>query len=208
MLAYSVAVDSPPNLVIRADRGRGAERRLTKNGNEQQYANSFTPDGKLLVFHAITATTGTDLYVVDLTQESATPQRLLQTRANEHSGRVSPDGRWMAYVSDESGQPEVYIARFPELQGAVRVSSGGGSRPSWRRDGNELFFLAPGGRMMALAIASTNTAVNPGAPAELFRSVFYGDVYAPDPTGQRFLTARPTASSDIVPLEIITAPFR
>jgi Tol biopolymer transport system component len=208
MLAYSVAVDSPPNLVIRAERGRGAERRLTNNGNEQQYANSFTPDGKLLVFHAITATTGTDLYVVDLTQESATPQRLLQTRANEHSGRVSPDGRWMAYVSDDSGQPEVYIARFPELQGAVRVSSGGGSRPWWRRDGKELFFLAPGGRMMALAIATTNAAINPGAPTELFRSVFYGDVYAPDPTGQRFLTARPTASSDIVPLEIITAPFR
>ena len=208
VLAYSVAVDSPPNLVIRGDRGRGAERRLTRNGNEQQYANSFSPDGRLLVFHAITATTGTDLYVVDVTEANATPQRLLQTRANEHSARVSPDGRWMAYVSDESGQPEVYIARFPELQGGVRISSGGGSRPWWRRDGKELFFLAPGGRMMAIDIATGSGTIAPGSPAELFRSVFYGDVYTPDASGQRFLSARPAASSEIVPLEIITAPFR
>jgi Tol biopolymer transport system component/tRNA A-37 threonylcarbamoyl transferase component Bud32 len=204
LLAYSIAVDSPPNLVIRDNQGRGAERRVTNNSAEQHYANSFTPDGRTLVYHAISPTTGTDLYVVNLAEDDSAPQRLLQTRANEHSARVSPDGRWVAYVSDESGQQEIYLARFPELQGARRVSSGGGLRPAWRRDGRELFYLAPGGRVMAMAFDGT-TAASGGT--ELFRSTLYADAYAIDGSAARVLLARPAAAADVVPLEIITNPL-
>ena len=207
-LAYSIAVDSPPNIVVRADNGRGAERRITTHAGEQHYANGFTPDGTLLVYHAITPTTGTDLYAVRVDEDSPTPQRLLQTRANEHSGRVSPDGRSIAYVSDESGRPEIYLARFPEMQDARRVSGSGGSRPLWRPDSRELFYLAPGGRLMAVAIAGTDGSLTPGTVTELFRATFYGDAYTADATGQRFLIARPSASRDLVPLEIITNPMR
>ena len=120
-LAYSVAADSPPNLVVRGDGGQGAERRLTQQPTEMQYATSFTPDGRQIVYSALTATTGSDLYAISATDERPTPQRLLQTSANEGQGRVSPDGRWLAYVSDESGQPEVYASPFPGAAGQGRA---------------------------------------------------------------------------------------
>lgn len=207
-LAYSIAADTPPNLVIRGDNGRGPERRVTASAGEQHYANSFTPDGRTLVYHAISATTGTDLYAVSVTDDKPTPQRLLQTRANEHSGCVSPDGRWIAYVSDESGREEIYLARYPELQGATRLSEGGGTRPSWRRDGQELFYVAPTGRLMSIAKATERSSAAPAAALELFRTAFYGDAYAADPAGARFLIARPAASTEVVPLELMTGVLR
>jgi eukaryotic-like serine/threonine-protein kinase len=207
-LAYSIAVDSPPNLVLRGASTDSTEKRLTRSASDQHYATSFTPDGQQLVYHAMTAATGADLYVVGTRDEHPAPQRLLQTRANEHSARVSPDGRWLAYVSDESGQSEIYVSRFPELQGRTAVSSGGGVRPLWRRDGKELFYVAPGGRIVAVAAAEDKGTFRPGPPVELFRATLYADAYAVDPAGQRFLIARPAAATDMVPLEIVTNPFR
>ena len=115
-LAYSIADDTPPNLAIRGEQGRGPERRLTRQPAEQQYANSWTPDGRSLVYEALSGDTGWDLHLVSTTDQNAAPQRLLQTRANETTGRVSPDGRWLAYVSDESGQQQVYVAAFPSCR--------------------------------------------------------------------------------------------
>jgi Tol biopolymer transport system component len=205
-LAYSIAVDSPPNLVLRPAGAGGSERRLTRNALEQQQAASFTPDGQQLVYHSISATTGADLYVVPTAGDAAPPQRLLQTRANEHSARVSPDGRFIAYVSDESGRNEVYVSRFPELQGKSAVSSGGGSRPFWRRDGRELFYTAPGGRVFAATVSADEG--RPSTAVELFRTPMFGDAYAPDAGGQRFLIAKPAAGGETIPLELVTNPFR
>jgi eukaryotic-like serine/threonine-protein kinase len=207
-LAYSVAVDSPPNLALRRIDGDAQERRLTRSPLEQHYATSFTPDGLHLVYQAISATTGTDLYSVAVTGESPAPQRLLQTRANEHSAKVSPDGRWVAFVSDESGRAEVYVSRFPELQGKTAVSSGGGARPLWRRDGKELFYVAAGGRVIAVTASEENGAFRAASSVELFRATLYADAYAPDQAGQRFLIARPVAAADVVPLEILTNPLQ
>lgn len=146
--------------------------------------------------------------MVSATDERATPQRLLQTGANESLGRVSPDGRWLSYVSDESGQPEVYLSRFPELQGKTAISSGGGNRPFWRGDGKEVFYLANDGRIMAVPIVLNESGPVPGKPTELFKAVLYSDVYTPDASGQRFLIARPAASTETVPLEIRVNPLR
>jgi Tol biopolymer transport system component len=207
-LAYSIAADSPPNLVVRPNAGQGPERRLTRQATEQHYASSFTPDGSQLVFQANTPTTGIDLYLVATAEEGATPQRLLQTRANESQGRISPDGRWLAYVSDESGQHEVYVSRFPELQGKTALSSGGGTRPFWRGDGAELFYLGSEGRVLAVPLTRDAGGLQPGKAVELFRAVLYEKIYAPDASGQRFLIARPAPTAETVPLEIVVNPFR
>jgi Tol biopolymer transport system component len=206
-LAYSVAADSPPNLVIRGDRGQGTERRLLQQPSEIQYATSFTPDGRQIVYSALTATTGSDIYAVSTTDDHPTPQRLLQTSANEGQGRVSPDGRWLVYMSDESGQAEIYASRFPEMQGKVALSTGGGSRPFWRADGREVFYLRDG-RVIGLPIAPSAAGLSPGKPEELFKVTLYGDVYAPDASGKRFLIARPAATTEVVPLEILLNPLR
>jgi Tol biopolymer transport system component len=184
------------------------ERRLTRHASEQHYATSFAPDGRQLVYQAISPTTGIDLYVLSLAQQGATPQRLLQTRANESLARVSPDGRWVAYVSDESGQAEVYVSRFPEMQGKTILSSGGGSRPFWRGDGRELFYLAPEGRILAVPVSLASGSFDRSGALELFRAALYGDVYTPAADGQRFLIARPSANSETVALDIVVNPLR
>jgi Tol biopolymer transport system component len=207
LLAYSIAVDSPPNLVLRAPDANATERRLTRSASEQHYATSFTPDGQQLVYHAIAPTTGMDLYVVSTTADAPAPQRLLQTRANEHSGRVSPDGRWIAYVSDESGQAEVYVSRFPEMQGRFAVSASGGSGPVWGPDGRELYYLGAGGRIMAAPGLAGDGEFRAGNQMELFRTPLYAEAYAPERSGNRFLIARPAATAETVPLEIVTNPL-
>ena len=136
VLAYSIATDSPPNIAVRRDRGAAAEQRITKSA-EIQYPGAFTPDARTLLFRAFSNDTGWDLFTVPL--DGGSPQRLLQTPADENEMSLSPDGRLLAYTSNESGRTEVYVSRFPEMSNRAAVSSGGGQRPMWRGDGRELF---------------------------------------------------------------------
>jgi Tol biopolymer transport system component len=202
-LALSIAADSPPNIVVRGDGGRGPERRITRDA-AIQYANDFTPDGTRILYQRFSSDTGWDLYIVGL-DGNAVPQRVLQTSANEARGRISPDGRWIAYASDESGRMEVYVARFPELQSRTRVSAAGGQRPMWRRDGRELFYATGDSAVMA---ASFDTAAGQaGKPAQLFQTTMYLNLYVPGAAGDRFLIARPASTSAPVPMELRVRPL-
>lgn len=200
ILAYSIASDSPPNIVVRASHGTAAEKRITTSSNIH-YAFAITPDGKTIVFRGFSSDTGWDLFTVATSGDSS-PQRLLQTPANESDGSLSPDGRLIAYTSDESGRTEIYVSRFPEMSGRVAVSSGGGSRPQWRRDGREIYFVGTNNRMMSASISPTSSSAMVGAAGVLFQTALYTGLYAASPDGQRFLIAFPAPSTDIVPLEI------
>lgn len=201
-LAYSIAADSPPNLVLRGSRSGAAEQRLTRSP-DIHYPAAFTPDGRTILFRAFSNDTGWDLFTV-ATDGASPPQRLLQTPDNETEMSLSPDGRLLAYTSDETGRTEVYLSRFPEMSGRVRVSTSGGVRPLWRADGRELYFAAPGGRLMAAAIPATGS---PSAPGELFQAPLFGGLYAPAADGRRFLIATPAPSTDTVPMELLVNPF-
>jgi hypothetical protein len=87
-------------------------------------------------------------------------------------GEFSPDGRWLVYESNESGRYEVYVQPFPQAGGKWQVSSAGGTQPRWRRDGRELYYVAPDARLMAVAVAPgvDSTALNLGAPVPLFQT--------------------------------------
>ena len=201
MLAYSIAADSPPNLVIRRGGGTASEQRITKSA-DIQYPASFTPDARTIVFRAFSSDTGWDLFTVPVSGD-APPQRLLQTAANENEPSLSPDGRLLAYSSDESGRREVYVSRFPEMSGRMAISSGGGGRPLWRRDGGELYFLTPDNRVMAVSM--TPSGASP--PAQLFQAPLFSSLYAPAPDGSRFLIATPAPSTDVVPMELVLNPL-
>ena len=108
----------------------------------------------------------------------------------------------IAYSSDESGRTEIYVSSIPEMSGRVAVSSGGGYRPLWRRDGRELYFVGTSNRITAAAITTTPGAVTTSAPAPLFQAALFAGLYAPAPDGQRFLIATPAASADVVPMEL------
>jgi eukaryotic-like serine/threonine-protein kinase len=203
-LAYSIATDSPPNIVVRRERGTGPEVRVTKSF-EIQYAASFTPDARTILFRAFSNDTGWNLFTVPI--EGGSPQRLLQTPADENEMSLSPDGRLLAYTSNDSGRTEVYVSRFPEMSNRVAASSGGGFRPLWRADGRELYFNTPGNRLMAASVNVTAGAPSVAPASVLFEVPLFGGLYAPAPDGKRFLIAMPAPSTDVVPMELRLNPL-
>ena len=203
-LAFSVAQDSPPNIVVRADGGRGKERRLTTS-SATQYPTDWTPDARRIVFQEFSTDTGWDLSAVG-TEDGAKPQRVLKTNANETQARISPDGRWIAYASDESGRAEIYVARFPEMEPKTKVSTEGGGRPMWRRDGRELYYATGKGAVVAMTFDPATGAAAQGVP--LFQTDLYLGLFSPDPDGRRFLIARPAAVGRAVPLELVMNPLK
>jgi eukaryotic-like serine/threonine-protein kinase len=205
MLAYSIAADSPPNIVLRGNRGTGAERRLTKSA-AIQYPAAFTPDAQTLLYRAFSSDTGWDLFTVAVDGNSS-PQRLLQTPANETEMSLSPDGRYLAYTSDDSGRTEVYVSRFPEMSGRMPVSAGGGQRPLWRADGRELYFVGTGNRLMAATVTITPATPAVSPPSLLFEVPVFGGLYVPSADGRRFLIAVPAPSTDVVPMELQLNPL-
>ena len=100
----------------------------------------------------------------------AKPFPVVQTAFDETQGQFSPDGRWLAYTSNESGRDEVYVRPFPDAGGKWQVSTGGGSMSRWRSDGKELFYVAADAKLMAvpIGVAPQGRAVTAGAPVALF----------------------------------------
>jgi hypothetical protein len=114
-----------------------------------------------------------DLWALPLAGERK-PFPIVQTQFDERQGQFSPDGRWMAYVSNETGSDEIYIRPFPGPGGKWQVSTIGGTDPRWRRDGQELFYVAPDGKLMAVPIQVTADThiLSPGTPVALFPTRF------------------------------------
>ena len=125
--------------------------------------------------------TKSDLWVLPLTGDAAPagpPAPFLQTEFNERQGQFSPDTHWVAYVSDESGRPEIWVQRFPvsSSEGSkMRISVDGGDQPRWRRDGKELFYVSLDGKLMATDV-SIGSAFKPGITKALFAApIHIGD---------------------------------
>jgi dipeptidyl aminopeptidase/acylaminoacyl peptidase len=120
-----------------------------------QYASDWSKDGRWILFEQFGEKSKWDLFILPVTKEadSHKPVALLQTEFNESQGAFSSDGRYIAYTSDASGQNEIYVQTFPDLKRRWQVSTEGGSEPRWRRDGNELFFLAPDNAVMVASVS-------------------------------------------------------
>ena len=148
-LIFSSERGGARNLYWQAADGTGAVERLTEGPN-QQNATTVTPDGTRLMFFEATSTGGSDIMQVQLDADHrVTP--LLQTPFAERNASISPDGRWLSYEANDSGQFEVYVRPFPEVNsGKWQVSTGGGTRPLWARSGEELFYVSLTGALMRL----------------------------------------------------------
>ncbi|MBM3818976.1 MAG: hypothetical protein FJW14_08170 [Acidimicrobiia bacterium] len=155
--------------------------------------------GNRLVYWTSDSKTGGDIWAVPLDGDRK-PVPLLQTRADERTPQVSPDGRWLAYSSNETGRSEIYIRPFPDGPGRIQVSVNGGVYPRWRRDGRELYFmsLVVLGSVMASDISVSGASVQRGVPRTLFQSFYAGGehpvgqyhAFAAAPAGDRFLMAQ------------------
>ncbi len=163
-LLFCSARDSPPNLYLKSLSGAGEER-LHRSPN-QSYPTDWSSDGRFIVYFTVDPKTRTDIWVLPLAGDrKATP--LLQTPANEDSGRISPDVKWLAFTSDESGKSEVFITSFPTPGRKWQISTNGGFQPQWRGDGKELFYQGADNKLMSVAI-TPGPAFDAGVPRELF----------------------------------------
>ena len=137
------------------------------------------------------------------------PVPLLTGTADETNGQFSPDGKWVAYASDESGNWEIYVTSFPSTAGKWQVSRGGGTEPRWRGDGKEIFYIAPSGMLMAVPVSGESIFAT-GTPAPLFQiqgraPISSTDVFTYDVAkdGKRFLVNRYVKPEHVAPLTIL-----
>ncbi|HEX9800227.1 MAG TPA: protein kinase [Thermoanaerobaculia bacterium] len=164
-LVYCRAAGAPPFLHTRPLDG-GAEEVLVPSNGSLQCPSDWSTDGRFLLFTERHAITKMDIWMLAFGERRET-ELVLRTAFPEYQARFSPDGRWIAYVSEESGRPEIYLQRFPGPGRRVRVSTDGGSSPRWRRDGRELFYESSDGDVMAVVVELGEDA-EVGTPTPLF----------------------------------------
>lgn len=187
--AYEMTIGAP-----------GSEKPVLKAPGLQQ-PEDLSRDGRYLMYLNQLGTTIWSIWLLPL-QGDPKPIEWHRTEFNETSPRFSPDGRWIAYESDESGEAEVYAALTEGAGEKRRISPAGGKRPRWRRDGKELYYIAPGGVLMALPVA-LGPPLDVGTPVPLFRGDPEIENYDVTPDGSRFLVSTPTQKVRESPIRVI-----
>jgi dipeptidyl aminopeptidase/acylaminoacyl peptidase len=168
--------------------------------------NDWSNDGKYIVYTKTGEKTASDLWLLPLSGDRQ-PKLYLTTQFDERWGKVSPDGRWLVYQSNESGREEIYVQAFPEPGRKVIVSKGGGTHPRWRRDGRELYYVAPDDKLMAAPV-EPGANFGTGTPVPLFELGSYGRrnnryVYDVSADGQKILLLRPLEDATTRPLTVV-----
>ena len=171
-------------------------------------------DGEHLLFGLYSTPNRMDVLALSLAA-SVDARPLLQSPADERQARFSPDGNWVAYSSDESGRPEIYLCQFPGGGRKQRVSTAGGYEPCWRPDGNEIYYLDPGGTLMKVSVSGAS-GLTVGRPAPLFRipvrmefltsgntGDYSGHLYEVSADGQRFLIVQPIEQQSRTALGVV-----
>src|SRR3984957_1957760 len=169
--------------------------------------NSWSLDNKELLCTLQPAEGGSQLVLLSASGGKMT--RFLTTKSSESNGQISPDGKWVAYASNESGDWEIYVTTYPTAAGKWQVSRGGGTEPRWRGDGKEMFYIGAGSTLMAVPVTSDGTFAA-GNPTPLFRTQFRAQVSSTDQfsydvtkDGQRFVVNRYAKPVQVAPLHII-----
>jgi eukaryotic-like serine/threonine-protein kinase len=175
-------------------------------------ATDWSRDGRFILFRMTSPETGYDLWVLPIGGDNK-PIPIVRTNAEERDGQFSPDGKWIAYQSNESGRFEIYLQAFPGPGTKSRISTNGGAQVRWRQDSRELFYVALDGQMMAVPIRldSNSQAVEAGAPTALFHTRGVGGAvrgvnrqqYVVSPDGQRFLINALSEESVVAPITLI-----
>jgi Tol biopolymer transport system component/predicted Ser/Thr protein kinase len=202
-IVYRSNPKGPFDLYRKAADGTGNEELLYADG-ATKLPTGWSPDGRLLLFYRIDPKTRDDIWVLPLDNPSK-PYPWLATPFNERFAKFSPDGRWVAYASDESGRYEIYVAAFPGPGGKRQISTGGGFDARWRADGREIFYAAPNGKLIAVEVTIKGGTIDVGAVSRLSVPVILRDDYAWDVSldGERFLVTAPAEQKSAAPLTLV-----
>jgi Tol biopolymer transport system component len=212
----------PRNVFWQAADGGAAAERLSEGVNQQDPV-AVSPDGTRLLVNETNPATGIDLMELELPDSAAStggasgraivPRQLtalVRTSFIERNGIISPDGRWLAYEANDSGRFEIYVRPYPDVnRGLWQVSTGGGTRPLWSRNGQELFYLSPTGALMRVGV-ERGSAWAAGTPTKLLDEGYFsvpggnlGRTYDISPDGQRFLMIKAGGANQAPPQIVV-----
>jgi serine/threonine protein kinase len=205
-IAFTSDQDGPGNLYQKPSSGAANDQQILKT-SERKWPSDWSADGRFIAYASASPKTNLDLWVLPMDGERK-PIPYLQTPFNEDHARFSPDGRFTAYSSDESGRYEVYVQRFPVSGSKWPISTGGGAQPRWRRDGRELFYISPERKVIAVDIKADASTFEVGTPKALFQTRLpsypsprnYYDVSA---DGQRFLMINLPEEAASTPITVV-----
>ena len=205
-IVFSSNREGVSNLYRKLSSGAGKDELLLKSG-QNIFPTDWSPDGRFLLYTSPNPKTKVDLWVLPHpggTPGEKKPVPFLQTESVEALGVFSPDGKWVAYQSDESGTFEIYVQTFPSTGAKWQVSKSGGTIPKWPREGKELFYLGADGKLTVVEV-KTGSTFQAGTPQPLFETRetdFFGR-YAVARDGQRFLMSTPVGEAGPTPATVV-----
>ncbi len=201
-LVFTSSRDGVGNLYQKSATGAGAEELLLKT-DEEKWADDWTRDGKYIIYQTFSKGRW-ELWVLPMVGDRK-PFPYLQASSNRWQASFSPDGRWVAYTSDESSQPEIYVQAFPTPTGKWRISNNGGTQPSWRRDGKELYYIAADKSLMSVDVSG---GFESRTPQKLFTTrvltmTDFRNAYLPSSDGKRFLVNSQLERLEGAPINVV-----
>ena len=207
-IAFSSSKTGPFNIYAKAVNGSGEEKALHPS-SEDERARSWSPDGKYLIYdRRVLGRSGISEVMVLPLDSSERPYSLLNAPYANQNGTVSPDGRWIAFASTQSGSNEIYVTTFPHATGVWQISTKGGTSPRWRRDNRALFYVRPDGRIMVTQVKPGPDSLMVGVTSEIPKTRVIIGIYEATfdvfPDGQRFILANIRKSSLHAPLTLLT----
>ena len=203
---FSSNRDGEQDIYQKAADGLGSTQPVIQSKGRTDLLDDLSADGRYAVYATPVSMDAEELWVLPLFGDRK-PFAFLQGGFHAFGARFSPDGRYLAYTSDETGRAEVYVQTFPQHSGKWQVSTSGGEQPMWRRDGKELFYLAPGNHLMTVAVGTDSASFQAGIPKELFQAQLatsaLRNVYVASPDGQRFLMLVPAGEAKAEPITVV-----
>jgi Tol biopolymer transport system component len=200
--------NGPEDLYRKDTRTTGPDELLYKSDVVHKHPLDWSRDGRFILYHIRQPRTGDDIMALPLFG-SREPFPVLATEFEERHAQFSPDGRHLAYASDETGVYEIYVQPFPGPGEKLQISTQGGVQPRWRRDGREIFYVAPDGRLMAAPLSPRSGSLSVGDSRALFQTAILPDApgamaaYTVTADGQRFLISVPPSETRVSPATVV-----
>jgi Tol biopolymer transport system component len=202
-IAFTSRAKGPGDLYVK-DASGTREAEVLLASPDVKFASDWSRDGRYLLYTEQSKENGFDIFALPLGGDKK-PLPLVTTKFDTLFATFSPDGRFIAYQSNESGRAEIYVQEFPEARNKWQVSTDGGTQAFWRADGKELYYRSRG-RVMAVPVQAGET-FTVGTPQELFQATFANVIqrahYRPTADGQRFLVLAPLAGEAIKPASVV-----
>ena len=199
-IAFASDQGSVPSIWAKNANGTGTDERFVEG---RAFPMAWSKDGSRLLYMTDRGATRTDILVLDTERHASSP--LLASPSNEECASFSPDGKWIAYTSDEARDKQVYVRSYPDAATKMQISTGGGIQPQWRGDGRELFYLAPDSTLMGVEVRPSGAGLSVGVAQPLFLTniipeQFLRNGYVASADGQRFLVVSPQVNPNSSPL--------